>query len=107
MQEVAEFRADGALLEDRANHVRDLRRAQRPELDKLHLSIAAPALDGRQQRVLAVHLVGPVGRDHQDVRRPQAPGRVVEQLARRRVGPLQVFEDEKQRSVTGGVAEKN
>ena len=57
--------------------------------------------------MLAVHLVCPIGGDDQHVCGAQTPGRVIEQLARRGVRPLEVFEDQQKRTLGGCVAEQH
>ena len=66
----------------------------------------APAVDGRPQGVLAMHLVAAIGGEDHDVGGAKASGRIVEELTCRRVGPLQVFENEQKRVRAGGVAEQ-
>ena len=105
-KEVAELVGDRLLFEDGADHVGDLRPGQRAQVDQLHLAAAAPALDGREQRVLAVHLICSIGRDDEHVGRAQAPGRIVEQLPCRRVRPLQVLQDEQEGATPGSVAKE-
>ena len=73
----------------------------------MHLAGATPALDGRQQRMLAVHLICSICGDDQHVRRTEAPGRVIEELAGRRVCPLQVFEDEQERALARRVTQQH
>jgi len=69
---------------------------QRLQLDDLCQPRALPALHGRQQGMLAVHLVAAVGGQHQHPAVAKAPGQVVEELPSRGVGPVQVLDDEEE-----------
>ena len=62
VEEVAELLADLVHVEDRAHHRLDLRSVERFELDHFGASGPSPPLHDRRQRVLAMHLVPPIGR---------------------------------------------
>ena len=106
MQEVAELVAHVGLVEDRDHHFLHRLRAQRRELDEVCLPRATPALDGGQQGVLAVQLVGAVRGQDEHVGVAQPARGVVDQLARGRVGPVQVFEHQQEATLAGRVAQE-
>ena len=96
MQEVAKLVGDLVGIEDRADHAGDPVGRQGREVDDQGGLGAPPSLDVVRQRVLAVQLVSAISAEQHDAGAAQAPRQVVEQLAGRRVRPMQVLEDEQQ-----------
>ena len=106
VEKISELIADNRLFEDGADDVGYAFRPERFQLDHLDLARTTPALDRRQQRVLPVHLVRAIGGKDQDICRPQPSRRIVEQLARCGVGPVQVLEHDQERAGPGRIAQQ-
>ena len=97
--EARELGVDLVGVEDRRDHLGQVRRGHRRDRDRLGEARPPPDLNRARQRVAAIELVAPVGgeKHHPALREP--PGRVVEELACRAVGPVDVVEDEEQAAV--------
>jgi hypothetical protein len=96
VHQVAELRPDRLGVEDGRDHLRDLAPLERRQLDRLGHGRAAPRLEERREGVPPVELVAPVGDEDERAHAGEPAGEVVEQLARRRVGPVDVLDDEEQ-----------
>ena len=76
----------------------DVFMVERPKLDLADLRIGAPdRRELRHQRMGGVDLVVPIGADQQQVLNVPLGQEILEQVERRRVQPLQVVEEERQR----------
>ena len=59
-------------------------------------------LDALQRMIAVDHLRGPVGAEHQQPRRPSPPREQREEVQRRRIAPVQIFEHQNERAFRGG-----
>ena len=96
LHEVAELGRDRLRVEDRRDHLRDLAAVERRQRDRLGHARPAPRLEERRERMPPVELVASVRDEDERPHAGQAAGQVVEELARRRVRPVDVLDDEEQ-----------
>lgn len=92
VHEVAELVPDLGGVEDGGDHLGNAPWRQGIELDDLRRPRAAPCLDRRQERVPAVELVAPVADEDECPQRRQPAGEMVEELAGRVVGPVDILD---------------
>ena len=83
----------------RADQLRGCVGVEGAEIDSLHARLTGDLDEERQDRVVALELVGPDCPDEQDTGRRQAANAEVEQVAGRPVGPLQVLDHHDDRPV--------
>ena len=77
------------------------RLAERGELDDLDALEALELGEQRSERMTAVELVGPIGRDDEDRLGPRVPDQEAEQVTRGGIGPVEILQDEHQRPLLG------
>ncbi len=94
MDRGGELGADVVRAQDRGDHLLGLRERQRLDRDSLGQTAPPPGLDGAREGVGAVELVAPVGGEQHHAAPCESTRGVLEQLAGRAVGPVEVVEDE-------------
>ena len=99
--EARELRADLLRVQDGRDHLGHVRRGHGGDGDRLRQAGAPPDLHRARQRMPPVELVASVGGQEHHAASREPPRRVVEELARRAVRPVDVVEHEEQASILG------
>ena len=106
VHQVAKLGPGRLVVEDRRDHLGDLAAVERRQRHELDEAGAAPRLQERRHRMPPVELVASVCDEHERAHVRQPAGEVVEELARRRVGPVDVLDDEQQSVRARGVQQQ-
>ena len=84
----------------------DVRRGERTQVDPLCMRGPAEFGEQRPQRVIAIEIVGAVARDHEETLIVEVVGQERQQVARGAIGPMEVLEDQDDRSILREVLEE-
>ena len=93
-------------VQDRPHHLGDVSGRHGRHGDRLREPSPAPDLDDLRQGVAPVELVAAMDREQHHPAPDEAPGDVVQQLARRAVGPVDVVEHQHQTPIAGPQVEQ-
>ena len=97
IEDVGDQTRPGLRAEDGGDQRAEPRLVEPGELDAFHASATLELGEPRQQRMTSVELVGPVRADHDDGHLRERANEEGDRLARGRIRPVQVLEDQQDR----------